>query len=207
MSLQQDLKRFKLWCDRNQLTMNIKKTKYVTFGLKKIHNHQLYINENEFEKVISYKYLGITLDMNLNFNIHIENCLKLISHKAYLLSKIRKYIDVHTAIKINKSMILPIIEYGDVLYDGANQKLIQDLQTFQNRILRLCNNSDRYISTLQLHRECKVNMLKDRRILHLKLFMFKQKDNVNIVNDREVRTHAHDAPLFTTIKPNKREMN
>ena len=32
--LQQDLNRFKIWCDRNQLTMNIKKTKYVTFGLK-----------------------------------------------------------------------------------------------------------------------------------------------------------------------------
>ena len=32
--------------------------------------------------------------------------------------------------------------------------------------------------------------------------MFKQKHNVNIVNNRDVRTRAHEAPLFTTVKPN-----
>ena len=45
-------------------------------------------------------------------------------------------------------------------------------------------------------------MLEDRRILHLNLFMFKQRDNVDIVNNRNVRTRAQDAPLFKTIKPN-----
>ena len=32
--------------------------------------------------------------------------------------------------------------------------------------------------------------------------MFKQKGNVNIVNSRNVRTRAHDAILYTTVKPN-----
>ena len=204
--LQQDLKHFKLWCDRNQLTINIKKTKYVTFGLKsqtrKISNHQLFMNDNKLERVISYKYLGIILDMNLNFNKHIENCLKLISHKAFILCKIRKYINVKTAITIYKTMVLPIVEYGDILYDGANEKLLHELQKAQNRILKICNNADRYISTVQLHNDSKINLLKERRILHLNLFMFKQKHNVNIVNNCDVRTRAHEAQLFTTVKPN-----
>ena len=66
----------------NQLTMNIKKTKYVTFGLKsqtrKVHNHNLFIQDRKIERVISYKYLGMLLDMNLNYNSHLENCLRLI---------------------------------------------------------------------------------------------------------------------------------
>ena len=41
-----------------------------------------------------------------------------------------------------------------------------------------------------------------RKEVHLNLFMYKQKDNVNIVNKREVNTRAHDALLFTTFKPN-----
>ena len=45
-------------------------------------------------------------------------------------------------------------------------------------------------------------MLKDRRMVHLNLSMFKQTKNVNIVNKRDVRTRAHDAPLFKMIKPN-----
>ena len=77
----------------SQLTMNVKKTKYVFFGMKsktrKIGNHSLLIDNNRLGRVTSYKYLGLTLDMNLNYNNHLENCLKLISHKTYLLSKIR----------------------------------------------------------------------------------------------------------------------
>ena len=140
--------------------------------------------------------------MNLNYKCHLENCLKLISHKAYLLNKIRKNINTDTAITIYKTMILPILEYGDVLYMGANQKIINDLQLSQNRILRICIQGDRRISTALLHRNCKIAKLYDRRLLHLNLFMYKQQGNANIVNTRNVRTRAHDGILFTTIKPN-----
>ena len=204
--VQKDLLDFKLWCNRNQLTMNIKKTKYVVFGLKsktrKIGNHSLFIGNHKLERFTSYKYLGMTLDMNLNYNKHLENCLKLISHKAYLLNKIRMYIDVNTAIRIYKTMILPIIEYGNVIYDGANQKLLDNLQTSQNRILRICVQRNCYTSTTLLHQLCNINKLKDRRVMHLFLFMYKQKGNICIVNTRNVRTRAHDALLFITKKPN-----
>ena len=204
--LQLDLNCFKNWCDKNQLTMNIKKTKYVTFGLKSqtrsVNNHDLFIQQTKIDRVNSYKYLGITLDMNLNYNIHLENCLKLVSHKAFVLNKIRRYINKNTAITIYKTMILPIIEYGDVIYDGANQKLLNDLQTAQNRILRTCLYEDRAANTNMLHRNCNISKLQDRRLLHLNLFMYKQKLNVNIVNNRNIRTRAHDALLFTTVKPN-----
>ena len=200
-----DIITFKSWCDRNQLTMNIKKTKYVIFGMKsqtrKIGNHVLFLNNNRLERVTSYKYLALTLDMNLNYNKHLENCLKLISHKAYLLNKIRMYINMHTAVTIYKTMILPVMEYGDVIYDGANQKLLKNLQNSQNRILRVCVQRNHYTSMELLHRLCKISMLKERRVLHINLYMFKQKDNSDIVNNRNVRTRAHDAILFTTVKP------
>ena len=171
--IQQDLTTFKLWCDRNQLTMNIKKTKHVKFRMKsqtrKIGNHILFLNNKRLERVTSYKNLSLTLDMNLNYNKHLENCLKLISHKAYLLNKIRMYINIHTAVTIYKTMILPVIEYGDVIYDGANQKLLKDLQTSQNRILRVCVQRNQYTSTELLHRLCKISMLKERRVLHMNL--------------------------------------
>ena len=85
---------------------------------------------------------------------------------------------------------------------GANQKIINDLHLSQNRILRICIQEDRRISIALLHRNCKIAKLCDRRLLHLNLFMYKQQGNVNIVNTRNVRTRAHDAVLFKTIKPN-----
>ena len=105
----------------------MKKTKYSIFGLKsqtrKITNHDLYINNIKIDRVYTYKYLGITLDVNLNNNKHLENVIKSISYKALILAKIRKYVTTDVAIRIYKTLILPVLEYGDILYDGTNKKL------------------------------------------------------------------------------------
>ena len=66
-NLCQDLSAFKYWCDKNKLTLNIGKTKYVTFGLKshtkKIINHNVFIDNLRLDRVCTYKYQGVTLDM------------------------------------------------------------------------------------------------------------------------------------------------
>ena len=200
-----DLKSFKTWCDKNKLTLNVKKTKYITFGLKsqtrKITNHIVTIGNIRVERVHSYKYLGITLDLNMNFKKHMENCIKYATYKTFLLSKVRKYITTAAAIRVYKTMILPLIDYGDILYDGTNSFLLKKIQTLQNRCLRICQYKNYHITVKNLHELCTVSMLKERRIMHLKLFMFKQKSNKEIVNTRLVHTRAHDALLFTTIRP------
>ena len=201
-----DLSLFKKWCDKNKLTLNIKKTKYITFGLKsqtrKVSNHIVKIDNIRVDRVYSYKYLGITLDMNLNYKKHLEICIKSASYKALLLSKVRRYITKEAAIRIYKTMILPLIDYGDILYEGTNSKLLSKLQTLQNRCLRTCLYKNYHISVLNLHEQCTVTKLDYRRETHLKLYMFKQQNNMEIVNNRLIRTRAHDATLYLTNRPN-----
>ena len=201
-----DLSNFKKWCIQNKLTINVKKTKYVIFGLKsqlkKISGHTLAISDSPIEKVNSYKYLGITLDATLTYNCHLNNCLKLASHKIFLLSKIRKYITFEAANRIYKTMILPIIEYGDILYDGSNHKLLEKLQTTQNRCLRLVYYRQHHVPVIYLHEICDMARLELRRKMHLLLFMYKQKTNVEIINCRVIHTRLHDALVFVTKKPN-----
>ena len=69
------------------------------------------LSETVLEKVCSYKYLGFILDDQLNFNKHVKEMIKLITHKLYLLSRIRKYITKQASVTIFKTMILSIIEY------------------------------------------------------------------------------------------------
>ena len=85
---------------------------------------------------------------------------------------------------------------------GANQKKMHDLQLAQNRILRTCLYEDRRANIDLLHQHCNIARLQERRLLHLNLFMYKQQHNVEIVNTRNVRTRAHDALVFKTVKPN-----
>ena len=84
--------------------------------------HELFIQDKKLQKVASYKYLGMTLDMNLTFNNHLQQVQNVISHKCLLLSKLRKYINTHTAVILYKSMILPIMEYGDVIWEHIWEK-------------------------------------------------------------------------------------
>ena len=111
-------------------------------------------------------------------------------------------VDTHTAITLYKSMILPITEYGSVIYGGASGKRMQKLQNTQHRILRLCIYSNVYIETEQLFGPCKTSKLDLRREAKLNLFMFEQQSNIEIVNKRVINTRAHGALLFTTKKPN-----
>ena len=85
-------------------------------------------------------------------------------------------------------MILPVMEYGDIAYDNSDKKLLDKLQTLQNKALGICVNRQGHVPVIILHRECKLAKLEARRIAHLRMFMFKQKNNEMIVNRRDVRT-------------------
>ena len=204
--LQADLEKFTKWCKGNALTVNIKKSKYVCFGMKsqtrKIQNHTLLMDNIHLDKVSSYKYLGIQLDANLNFHKYLQECIQRATFKIHMLAKIRTYIDFNTAITVYKTMILPIFEYGDIAYDRADAKSLNKLQILQNRALRICINRNVHISRIELHQQCKISKLEVRRIAHLRMFMFKQCENELILNIREIHTRAHDAPLFKTDRPN-----
>ena len=204
--LTKDLTTFKKWCNRNKLTLNVKKTKYTIFGLrsqtKHLREHALYIDDIKIDRVHTYKYLGITLDANLTYSKHLENLIKTISYKALLLAKMRKYISQDVALRIYKTIILPVLEYGDTLYDGANLKLTGKLQILQNRCLRTCLMPKQHIPTIRLHEVCNIAKLNMRRKMHLQLYMYKQKTNLSIVNTRNIATRIHDATIFTTKKPN-----
>ena len=96
--VQKDLDNLSEWCRRNKLTINSKKTKYCIYGMrsnikksKTIHT-VLSLNNNILDRVCSYKYLEFILDDHLTFNKYISELCNIVSHKLYMLAKIRRYI-------------------------------------------------------------------------------------------------------------------
>ena len=65
------------------------------------------------------KYIEMKLDKRLTFETHACECIRLVSYKILLLSKIRKCIDKKQAITIFKSKIMPYFDYGDVFLIGV----------------------------------------------------------------------------------------
>ena len=203
--LQRDLDRFCKWCDENKLTVNSKKTKLMVFGsrsrVKKAKNVEILINGEFLQLVPSFKYLGLILDSTLNFNQHITSMIRTVLHKTTLLSKVKRYLRDEVALQIYKSMILPYFDYADSIYHRANTSDLDKLQRLQNRCLKIFANRDKRFSTDQAHKLASVPFLKDRRKAHVLNFMYKRQGKRELMNTREIRTRAHDAPLFNVTIP------
>ena len=207
-SVQEDLIILNEWCNKNKLTINCNKTKYCVYGMRSIIKKSrnidtlLSLNGAVLEKVCSYKYLGFILDDQLNFNKHIAEIAKLVSHKLYLLSRIRKYITQFACITIFKSMVLSLIEYGDIVYGGTSQNNLDKLDRLFYRGLRICDNSNNKISKNVLCTDCHISTLEIRRELHLLLFMHKQQQKEELLKQVNICTRLHQAPVFKLYKPN-----
>ena len=96
--------------------------------IKKAKNAKLSIGNVQIQQVTSFKYLGFTLDPVLSLSNHTSSLLNVISDKAYILSKIRRFITEYSAIRIYKAMLLPYFDYADIVYDRARQKDLDKLQ-------------------------------------------------------------------------------
>ena len=98
-------------------------------------------------------------------------------------------------------MVLPYFDYGDVLYQNSSTKSTNKLQSLQNRGVRICFGNGTLLNTDEMHIEAHVCKLDRRRLQHVYTFMFKQKQNKLITDNRDIRTRAHDAILYTTKFP------
>ena len=203
--LQSNLDKFGYWCRLNKITINTKKSKLMVFGsrskVKKAKNIKVKLAGELLQKVPTYKYLGMVLDPTLNYNHHISYVIKTVLYKLLLLGKVKKYLHDNVALQIYKSMLLPYFDYADVIFHNSMSGSLEKLQRLQNKCLRLCSGQVRNVSTNGIHKLTGVPFLKDRRRTHLLNFMYIRKNKPGMLNVREIRTKAHDAPLFNVTIP------
>ena len=195
------------WCEENLLTVNCKKSQWMKTSIVHKHtaNHTFKLGTNVLEQVREYRYLGLLLDTDMNFNSLRENVYKRINLKISFFKKIRKYIDVNMALTIYKSTVLPIIEYADFVYEQNIKFVNKKLQTLQNQGLYVVYNQHimHYMqrdSTEILHRKAKMYRLCHRRKLHLLTFAYKLSQNDVYLDHRDIPTRQHVGKLFLIPK-------
>ena len=154
--LQTSMNSFQRWCAANALTINAKKTKIMAFGsrskVKKCDRAKITLNGVKLKLVPSYKYLGMVLDSTLNYTNHISATIRTVQHKLAILGKVKRYLHNDVALKIYKTMLLPYLDYADVIFSKAKSTELDKLQRLQNRSLRLCLGHNRYFSTDLAHK-------------------------------------------------------
>ena len=113
--------------------VNTAKTKVMVFGskigLSKLDSFEVMFDDVPLQAVSSYKYLGITLDSQLTYNSHVSQIISSASNKLEQFQRMRSFLTVKAAILVYKSMLLPILEYGDIFLSAASALNRKKLQT------------------------------------------------------------------------------
>ena len=172
--------------------------------LKKLPKVNICVDGAPIEMVTSYKYLGVTLDGQLNYNKHVNKVIAGASLKLKQLKRMRSFLNTKAATLVYKNMILPIIEYGDIFLASTTAVNRKRLQVLQNKGLRCALRRDMDTSSVELHTEAKLLKLKYRRELHLLNFVFDKAGNAENLKPKRsvgVTTRSHNCKLFRTRKP------
>ncbi len=77
--LNNELSNVKAWLDKHKLTLNTKIKPYMIFGsqkrLYKVGPMKIEIGDEEIERVKSFKYLGVYLDIVMTYKEHVSKVL------------------------------------------------------------------------------------------------------------------------------------
>ena len=143
--------------------MNVKKTKCMVFGtrqkLKYLNPAHFSIDNRELEMVQHYKYLGTYVDSELNFTRQSNETIKLVSYKLYFLTKIKKYLDTESLIRLYKAYIQPYFDYNDIFLENSTYRKYDRLVLLQRRCLRRCLPENIEMHRDQIHELTGVNKL------------------------------------------------
>jgi hypothetical protein len=134
------------WLTANKLSLNIKKSNFIIF-----HSYQkrldyavnLKMHDAQSNTFVSLatknyiKYLGVLMDSYLSWKFHIGNIASNLSKRIGIIATLRHFVPVSTLISIYKSLMLPYLTYGIVVWGRAAKCYIDKILKLKKRALRL----------------------------------------------------------------------
>lgn len=194
LSAQTGLNQVIHWLNDNTLTLNAKKTNYITFSLQKSSQPDpslqlaAHLCKNSasccdcinIEKVQSTKYLGIYIDQHLNWHNHIDIITSRIRKLTWLFKYLRHIADKDLLMYIYKSLAQPILSYCLPVWGGADKTYILTVERAQRFILKIALFKNSMFRTKNLYQES--DILTVRQLYILNCIIRQHKKNTPDVN-------------------------
>ena len=131
----------------------------------------IYLNNTQIGESTSIISLGVTITRTLNWNEHIYKQISKASKRMFILHTYRNILPRSSLECIYTSMIRPVLEFGDVLYDSLSLSTVHALETIQRQAAVICSGAYRHTRHKNLLLELGWEPLAERRRYH-KLCLF-----------------------------------
>ena len=163
------------YCSANKLSVNFKKTHYMTISSPQKAN-KLKLNLRNIEEKNYIKYLGIYIDKNLNWAPHIQHINSKISKNLGILFRLRHFLTLNTLKQIYYSLIYPFLHYGIMSWGNTYPSRLTKVQTKQNKCIRcifFSHNRESSAPYLKLLDIFNIELTKSHKMKPISLKCFK----------------------------------
>ena len=161
--IQRDLMKLQEWSDKWNLRYNVEKCKVLHIGNNNPEEkYKMGIDNKILSTCECEKDLGVTFDIDLSFDVHIQNATKKANRAIGLIRRAFDYLDKDMFIKLYKALVRPHLEYGNIIWHPRLKRqsiAIENVQRRATKILNCCKNMS-YTERLKF---LKLPTLKHRR--------------------------------------------
>lgn len=166
-TLQKTLDNLVTWSKMNGLSFSQEKTFAINFSKQRDPaNPRLYFQNYLIQFTETSKYLGLNFDYKMTWRHHIEqtklkslkalNVMKILSNRNWGLRR-------ETLRKLYYSFILPILDYGCILYSSARVPILNKLNVVHHSAIRLISGAFRTSPIVSILAESGIPPLSVRR--------------------------------------------
>ena len=180
-NLESDIDNVQTWFLENGMLLNEDKCQFlIVESSRSNRDEQAHVNVHD-KKVIEAKkgkFLGITIDNNLNMKDHISNICKQAGNKLNALARIANYLDEHKRKILMKAFVISQFNYCPIIWMYCLRQSNNSINKIHERALRIAYGD--YTSTFSdLLRKDDSVTIHERNIQALALEIFKTKNDCN----------------------------
>ena len=177
---------FVKWCEEHFLLLNVKKTKeiIIDFRNKKDPHESLFINGEKVEQVENYKYLGVTIDNQLNWKCHSNLVYKKLNSRLHFLRRLKYFhIDNKLLVLFYQSILQSIICFSLTCWGGNTR------HSSKEKINNIVKKAERICKSIFPDFDCLYIMNCQRKILSI------QKDMSHPLFDQILYSKRSKRPI------------
>ena len=171
------------WLYSSKLTLNLQKSHYIIFHRHKLTGNNLnatplILNDCILENLQHTKFLGVTIQNNLKWNLHIKNISSKLNQLSGILYRIRDYLDRRSLKLFYNGLIYPQLSYANIIWGKTYQSHLKPLVTAQKRTIRTIMYRSRIHHTNNDFIELSFLKLSDINTYFGLIFVFKSLNNL-----------------------------
>lgn len=174
-----DLEIISEWATNHGLLINAAKTQLIAIGshhfvskFKRANVPAVVFNGTPIPYSRKVKDLGLILDQTLSWSDHVDEVSRKLYASLHSLRRLQYFLPVNTKVMLAQSLLLPLLDYGDVAYLDLSEELLSKLERLQNQCIRFIFGLRKYDHISEYRKKLNWLPIRFRRESHILSFLY-----------------------------------